>query len=509
MTQRPTVSRPLTSEALRVTTSMPSTPNTTQRKRVDVGASIQMRRNRAVSPLRSLLVPSRDVYAAHAASSDRILGNGPRFFAVMRKIGSLYEEMARQLESTGLWESVFVKEARDRGELLVASTGHPLRLENVALVLGEKVPAERFVTSRRFQLNKLAKHRLININSLVSSDQNDETLVVNCVEGLRCITLKGSMVSTLLAYYSQSWEELGVYLPMTFRLTPRKPKSDERGLLLRVLRHKYNLGTLWIAKSSSGCHGENVEIFRNDATGVKRMLNYVDEQKDSYMWVVQMYIDRPLLYHRRKFDIRCWILLCAGRYEIYVHEQLVMRMSSVEYSTESATTRTVEGRLAHITNHCVQVEGEGFSAFEEGNELWREHLDSVVRYKGKRMRSKGIQHEGANPELEPSLKNTVLPQIYHIVVETLLAARGSIPNGRSPPSTPCFQIFGYDFLIDEMLRVWLLEINGAPGAADRLLPALVADTIEIALTPFFPDTTKAAIHRKGITKSNGYVKVHP
>ncbi|ORC87375.1 tubulin---tyrosine ligase [Trypanosoma theileri] len=450
--------------------------------------------------------PSRN----NVRACDVAMGPPPHLFAVMQNIGSLYEEMARQLVSTGNWKGVPVRRCRgNSGELCLVSNGSPISHEGFALLLGEKIPAEKFVATRRLMSGRTEKPSSKKIDKLTSFYQKNNTLVVNCVESLRCITLKGSMVSTLLEYYSYSWERLGQYLPRTFRVFPRRPQSDERDQLIETLRSKSYRDTLWIAKSSSGCHGDDVEIFRNDSKGLKSLLRYVDSRKESYMWVVQLYIDRPLLYHRRKFDIRCCVLLCADQYEIYVHEELVMRMSSVEYGAHSATARTAEGRLAHITNHCVQAEGEAYSAFEEGNELWKEHLDAVIRYKGKRMLEKGIMHDGANPNLEPSLKNTILPQIHHIILETLLAARSSIPGERSPSCTPCFQVFGYDFLIDERLRVWLLEINGSPGTAERVITTLVADTIEIVLMPFFPDTTKNAIRQRGLSKRNGYLKLFP
>jgi len=55
-----------------------------------------------------------------------------------------------------------------------------------------------------------------------------------------------------------------------------------------------------------------------------------------------------------------------------------------------------------------------------------------------------------------------------------------------------FEIFGYDFMIDEDMRPWLIEVNTnpcleltAPYIA-RLIPAMVENSIKIAVDPIFP-----------------------
>jgi len=55
-----------------------------------------------------------------------------------------------------------------------------------------------------------------------------------------------------------------------------------------------------------------------------------------------------------------------------------------------------------------------------------------------------------------------------------------------------FEIFGYDFMIDEDMRPWLIEVNTNPCLEltspyiARLIPAMVENSIKIAVDPIFP-----------------------
>ena len=55
----------------------------------------------------------------------------------------------------------------------------------------------------------------------------------------------------------------------------------------------------------------------------------------------------------------------------------------------------------------------------------------------------------------------------------------------------CFQIFGYDFMIDETGYPWLIEVNNNPCIEEsskllqKLLPRVLDDAFKLTLDPLF------------------------
>ncbi len=46
-----------------------------------------------------------------------------------------------------------------------------------------------------------------------------------------------------------------------------------------------------------------------------------------------------------------------------------------------------------------------------------------------------------------------------IVIDTVQSVESTVNANNI---SPCFELFGYDFLIDEDFRVWLIEVNTNP-----------------------------------------------
>lgn len=62
-----------------------------------------------------------------------------------------------------------------------------------------------------------------------------------------------------------------------------------------------------------------------------------------------------------------------------------------------------------------------------------------------------------DPEI--SIENHLKPRMKDIIIDTILSVKNTLNQNNI---TPSFEFFGYDFMIDEDFRVWLIEVNTNP-----------------------------------------------
>ena len=67
-----------------------------------------------------------------------------------------------------------------------------------------------------------------------------------------------------------------------------------------------------------------------------------------------------------------------------------------------------------------------------------------------------------------------------------------------------FELFGYDFMIDEDFKVYLIEVNINPclsitsAFSSRFIPSLIDNTLKIVLDPMFPPPPEFANRKYSI-----------
>lgn len=163
-------------------------------------------------------------------------------------------------------------------------------------------------------------------------------------------------------------------------------------------------------------------------------MSFLNSQPADSYWVAQKYLERPLLYKERKFDIRIWALV-THRNEVFFYKHGYMRTASDSYSLDNPNN------YVHLTNNCLQKHGENYGKHEPGNTL---SLNALQEYLD--------QNHG---EFGVSVEKHIVPRMRDLIIDSFLSAKKSLnPNKRKN----CFELFGYDFIIDEDFRTWLLEV---------------------------------------------------
>lgn len=92
-------------------------------------------------------------------------------------------------------------------------------------------------------------------------------------------------------------------------------------------------------------------------------------------------------------------------------------------------------------------------------------------------------------------------QIEAIVLASLKACQGVIINDRH-----CFELYGYDIIVDADLKPWLIEVNASPSLAastpaDRLMKAQVINDVLNVVAPLEWQRGTSARPRSAITPS--------
>ena len=117
--------------------------------------------------------------------------------------------------------------------------------------------------------------------------------------------------------------------------------------------------------------------------------------------IIQRYIDKPLLIHKRKFDIRCFALVTSvnGVLQAYFYADGYLRTASREYDTAKLADKFI-----HLTNDAVQKKSKEYGKYENGNKL---SFGDFQRFLNKH--SPGISMQGdLLPKLKAMVKDTIL-----------------------------------------------------------------------------------------------------
>lgn len=212
---------------------------------------------------------------------------------------------------------------------------------------------------------------------------------------------------------------------------------------MRLRQEIHGSNDTWIAKPVGGSMGTGIVFLQSEQEAVKfnssnnAKMNAAETPEDRmrYTYVVQRYIPNPYLVGGRKFDIRLYALtLSFNPLIVYIYRGGFCRFSSQPFSLKSFD------RDVHLTNIAVQTHSEAYNP-RHGCK-WDTHS----------LRTYFIHRHG------PELTNRLFTAIQSIILNSLLSVLPSVI-----PDKHCYELYGYDILITDDLRPWLIEINASPS----------------------------------------------
>lgn len=226
-----------------------------------------------------------------------------------------------------------------------------------------------------------------------------------------------------------------------------------------VEEFKKHSGSTWIMKPIGKSQGAGIFLVNKLAQlqqwrppttwqpgGVTRQK--VDKDKDDEMeggqegpevYVVQKYVEGPLCIGGKKFDIRMYALVtCFTPLIVYMNRGGFCRFSMSRYTSDKADMTNL-GK--HLTNVAVQ-KNSGKAAYKRTGAKW-----DIQRLKIYLVSLAG-----------QDVANHLFYEIESIVINALLAVQKVMINDKH-----CFELYGFDILIDTDYRPWLLEVNASPS----------------------------------------------
>ncbi|XP_022815689.1 tubulin glycylase 3A-like isoform X1 [Spodoptera litura] len=216
---------------------------------------------------------------------------------------------------------------------------------------------------------------------------------------------------------------------------------------------------IWIIKPAHNSRGRGIRM-ASRLTVITDLLN-----KANAKYVIQKYIEEPLLIHETKFDIRQYCLVTSTYpLVIWMYKDCYLKFSSQKYNLKNYH------ESIHLTNNAVQrkyINCEGRHKELPTANMW----DSDMYKDYLKRLDKGKVWE-----------KIIYPGMKKSIIGIMLSCQDSLSVCKNR-----FELYGCDFILDKEYKPWLIEINSSPDlnhttpVTAKICPAVLTDLIKVVI----------------------------
>ncbi|XP_060058228.1 tubulin polyglutamylase TTLL7 isoform X2 [Erinaceus europaeus] len=199
----------------------------------------------------------------------------------------------------------------------------------------------------------------------------------------------------------------------------------------------------FIVKPANGAMGHGISLIRNG-----------DKLPSQDHLIVQEYIEKPFLMEGYKFDLRIYILVTScDPLKIFLYHDGLVRMGTEKYIPPNESNLTQ--LYMHLTNYSVNKHNEHFGRDETEDKGSKRSIKWFTEF------LQANEHDVSKfwSDISELVVKTLIVAEPHVLHAYRMCRPGQPPGSESV----CFEVLGFDILLDRKLKPWLLEINRAPS----------------------------------------------
>ncbi|XP_007957664.1 tubulin polyglutamylase TTLL4 [Orycteropus afer afer] len=195
----------------------------------------------------------------------------------------------------------------------------------------------------------------------------------------------------------------------------------------------------WIVKPPASARGIGIQVIHKWSQLPKRR-----------PLLVQRYLHKPYLISGSKFDLRIYVYVTSyDPLRIYLFTDGLVRFASCKYSP---SMKSLGNKFMHLTNYSVNRKNVEYqaNADETACQGHKWALKALWNY---------LSQKGINSDI-------IWEKIKDVVVKTIISSEPYVTSllkmyVRRPYN--CHELFGFDVMLDENLKPWVLEVNISPS----------------------------------------------